>query len=94
MKQYLEDRIPEDETPEERAERLRKQNERYSKRSSHGWKHPKDRRGSGQRLFDKFKRELKPGNLRKSMKRDAGFPTIKAEGFRDWLESKENVEDQ
>lgn len=90
-------RRSENETPQERAERLKKQNDQYRKRALLGWRHPKDRRGPNLRLIRRFKKgPFSTTDLISALKRDAGFPAVKSEGveisFREWLRGQRDVE--
>ena len=95
MADFSEDRVPENESPAEKMQRLAKQNVRYKQRASKGWRHPKDRRGYGQRMLDKFKKgPFHIADLMKALRRDAGFPTIKAEwSFKEWLGAREHAQE-
>lgn len=86
-------RKKEDETPEERAERKRKQNLEYKKRASKGWKHPKDKRGKHRRVIQKFKKGPFHNMFRRQeLKRDAGFPTVESWfSFREWIASRRDT---
>ena len=92
----VEIRVPENETPQERLERQRKEREYYNKvRAPRGDNEKRNHPGPMMRVIKKAKKSpfanmMNMGNL----KRDAGFPKVDLScvlpSFREWLDAKES----
>ena len=65
------------ESPEEKNQRLAKQNQQYQGRKANGWRHPKDRRGPGHRMIAQLKKGPFPRvDLINALKADLNRPSL------------------